>query len=193
MKCIGALPDLVVTDIQAPLNAEGGTEIRVTWTVENLGNGDALPGGWLDRIYLSDDPDPKAEFATTMLLAEVRRDGPLPQGGSYTADHTFTLSPSAEGQYLTVITDDEVEDANFFQLPGFLGQFQEPPEEFFPVLEVFEDNNATTVDTSITPVPANLVVSDFDIPTGLLSGEDFTFSYSVTNIGDRPVWSGTRG
>src|SRR5262249_17754840 len=54
---LGALADLVVTSVQAPATAYGGTAQTITWTVKNQGLADALNGGWGDRVYLSDNPD----------------------------------------------------------------------------------------------------------------------------------------
>ena len=42
---IGSLPDLVVTEVVAPVSASGGDTITISWTVENLGLADADPGG----------------------------------------------------------------------------------------------------------------------------------------------------
>ena len=46
--------------------------------------------------------------------------------------------------------------------------------------------------TSVTPVPADLVVTNVSIPTVNYSGESMTFSYTVENEGSNPVWEGTQ-
>src|SRR5262249_37077708 len=48
-----ATPDLVVSSVLAPTNADEGTLIDVTWTVTNQGQGTA-DGAWVDRVYLQD-------------------------------------------------------------------------------------------------------------------------------------------
>ena len=188
---LGSQPDLVVSSVIAPATAAGGDTITVTWTVDNLGLADADPGGWLDRIYLSDMPDPKNASATTMLLGEMKRDLPLAKGASYTESMEIALSPSATGQYIIVITDDDVPPEPSIDLSGFFPQIP-PAEKYNPVDEVDETNNATAVASQILSYPANLKVVEFDIPDNVYSGEEVTFSYTVENIGTNPVWGGTR-
>ncbi len=187
---IGSQPDLVVSQVVAPPIAKGGDSITVSWTVENRGLIGAEPGGWMDRIYLSDNPNPKAKDAKTMLLGEKKRTLPLAAGASYTDSMTIPLSPSAAGLYIAVITDDEVPTSSGIQLPGFFGS-QTQQEKFNPVTEFNETNNTTAVAATVTAHPANLKVVSFDIPQTNYSGEDVTFSYTVRNIGTAPVWSGT--
>ena len=189
---IGAQPDLIVSEVQVPATATGGDEFTVTWTVANLGLADTLPGGWVDRIYLSDVVDPFAEGATTMLLGEKQRQRPLSLGASYTESLTIELSPSAAGQYIVVVTDDEVEPDTGIELPGFFGAVVPKPESYEPVAEVFEDNNATAVATSIVPAVANLTVTNIDLPSMIDSGEPLTINYTVTNTGSHAVWPGTK-
>ena len=192
IQVLGSLPDLIVSEVISPVSAVGGDAITVTWTVENIGLADAEPGDWLDRVYLSDSPDPRADGAKTLLLAEKKRELPLAEGASYTTSVDVNLSPSAVGQYIIVVTDDELPPEPSIDLSGFFGGLVPPAEKFFPVIEVDETNNATAVATEIVANAANLKVVSFDIPQDKKSGESVTFSYTVENIGDHPVWSGTR-
>ena len=48
------LPDLIVTDIAAPLTADPGSTTSVTWNVRNPG-GQTASGTWKTQIYLSSD------------------------------------------------------------------------------------------------------------------------------------------
>src|SRR5262249_31317550 len=59
------------------------------------------------------------------------------------------------------------------------------------VKEVSETNNWTAVTTNVTPVPADLVVTNVSIPQVNYSGEQMTFTYTVTNEGPNAVWAGT--
>ena len=45
--------------------------------------------------------------------------------------------------------------------------------------------------TNVTPVPAALLVTGFEIPAVNYSGEATTFRYTVTNVGSHPVWPDT--
>ena len=42
--------------LTAPSQAKGGDSVTVKWTVENAGNGVAQPMGWIDTVYLTNDP-----------------------------------------------------------------------------------------------------------------------------------------
>src|SRR5262249_19246874 len=49
----------------------------------------------------------------------------------------------------------------------------------------------TSFATNVTPVPADLVVTNVSIPQVNYSGEQMTFSYTVKNEGQYQVWTGT--
>ncbi len=187
---LGALPDLVVTNVNAPATLDGGSTVTVTWTVKNAGIADAVKGGWGDRVYLSDNPDPKAEGAKTFYLGEVKHDDPLVEGASYTESLTVTLSPSAQGLYWVVLANDSVSPPLGLGIPGVTP----PPnlaDRFTPLKEVDTDNNGRALDTVVTPVPANLKITNVSIPDVNYSGESMTIQYTVINIGSYPVWPGT--
>ena len=177
IQVLAPLPDLVVTQLTAPKQAQGGDNITVSWTVENAGNGVAQPTGWIDTVYLTNDPtDPLDMTATTLTLGSVEHDTLLNPSASYDASLTVELSPSAVGQYIVVYTDAPQD--------GYT-----PPVNV--VAESNENNNLLAVATNITPVPADLVVTNVSIPQTNYSGEQMTFTYTVTNKGQFQVWPGT--
>ncbi len=103
---LAPLPDLVISSVTAPTQAKGGDDITVDWTVENTGNGPAQPTGWIDTVYLTNDPtDPLDQNAITMTLGSVTQNAVLNVGASYNASLNVELSPSAAGQYFVVYTD----------------------------------------------------------------------------------------
>src|SRR5262249_2270311 len=117
---IGALPDLVVTSVTAPPQAPGGTTpFTVRWTGQNQGNADTPRAGWGDRVYLSDNPNPKAPGARTFYLGQVKHLETLAVNASYNAALTVTLAPNAAGQYIVVIADDAVTPPPGISIPGF--------------------------------------------------------------------------
>src|SRR5262249_3798193 len=171
---IGALPDLVVTDIVAPATAVGGTMFTVRWTVQNRGTAAAEPGGWGDRVYLSDRPNPKEQGAHALYLGQVKHEGPLAIDETYSGSLPVQLSPSAGGRYIVVLADDSVSDRPGISLPGLLPP-PPPGEQFTPVKEASETNNARAEGIDVTPVPANLVVTHVEVPQVNYSGESITF------------------
>ena len=174
---LAPLPDLIVTSVTAPAKAQGGDNFTVNWTVENDGNGVAGPTGWIDTVYLTNDPtNPLDPNAITMTLGSVEHDTMLNPDATYNASLTVELSPSAVGQYIVVYTD------------------APQPNLMTPVnlvTESDEDNNLGSTNTDVTPVPADLVVTNVSIPKTNYSGESMTFSYTVTNEGPDQVWAGT--
>ena len=63
------MPDLVVTSVTAPTQAHGGDNITVSWTVQNPSTGVAQPTGWIDTVYLTNNPtNPLDKNATTLTL-----------------------------------------------------------------------------------------------------------------------------
>ncbi len=176
LDIIGVLPDLVVTDITpSTTTASGGDAVSFSVTVENQGTGVA-PGGFLTQVFVTDNADPLADGARSLVLAEFKRDQPLGIGESFTFNTPVTLSPSANGQFFAAYAD----------VPQ-LG-FDDP---FNVVEEVFEDNNATAVAATVTPQLADLVVTDVQFEPTILSGEPTVIRYTVENQGTAPVWTGT--
>ena len=174
---LAPLPDLVVTSMTAPTQATGGDDVTVNWTVANLGNGVAQPIGWIDTVYLTNDPtNPLDKNAITMTLGSVAHTAVLNPNGTYNASLAVELSPSAVGQYFVVYTD--------APQPSVMTPYN-------VVDESNENNNLLSFATDVTPVPADLVVTNVSIPTGNYSGESMTFSYTVENEGPNPVWEGT--
>ena len=178
IQILAPLPDLQVTTVKAPSSAKGGDTITVSWTVANTGTGIAQPSGWLDTVYLTSNPtNPLDPGATTMTLGSVQHNVALNPDESYNASLTVQLSPSAIGKYIVVYTD--------------------APQDNFPtpvdvVKEINENNNSTATPCTVTPIPADLVVTSVSIPQPNYSGEKMTFSYTVTNNGPNAVWSGTQ-
>ncbi len=187
IQVLGALPDLTVTNVTGPAQVQAGTPVTITWTVENVGLADALQGGWGDRVYLSDIPDPNFDPFTpspdTFYLGQVAEDDPLARFATYTASLTVTLSPSAQGLYWVVIAN---------SAPPTPSGDTDPADQFTPLDEQTLANNTGSRATNVTPVPANLVVTNVSIPAVNFSGESMTFSYTVTNEGQYPVWTGTQ-
>ena len=69
----------------------------------------------------------------------------------------------------------------------------DPAKQFIPLKEITKANNTGSLATNVTPVPANLKVTNISIPVGqLFRRELMTFSYTVTNVGSYPVWAGTQ-
>ncbi len=158
-QIIVRLPDLKVTTITAPSNANWQDTIAVNWTVKNIGDGSAN-AKWSDAIYLSADQILNA--GDTLLLSEsISSQSPLAVAATYvlTRNVTIPAGRATGAQYLLVITDRENQqvDAN-------------------------RSNNTLALPISIAA--PDLVVTGLTWqPTPVRDGQLLTFSASIKNDG----------
>ena len=173
MKILGITPpDLVVSSVIAPSTAQAAGSYSFSYTVQN--RGDAFEGGWTDKVWLMDNPDP-TQAKVYWLLGEFKQQRTLGNRESYSVSQTVDLGPSVNGAYLVVQTD-----ANY----SYTGRND--------VTEVAEDNNVNRAASNVTNAPADLRVTNVTtLPTNY-SGEDTTVTWTVQNFGGA-VWSGTKG
>ncbi len=153
--------DLTVSNVTIPATATSGWDVPVSWTVTNTGT----PTGNVsitDSIYLSYDRvfDPQ----TDVLLGSVTRGANLSDGGSYNANHDFTLKAGLAGTFYVIVRT----NANRF------------------VLEINTTNNifisARPVMIELAPL-TDLVAGVVTIPENALAGQEITLTYRVTNQG----------
>lgn len=163
-------PDLVVTSIAHPSDVYSGNEIPLTWTVSNRGEVVA-DGTWVDKIYLSQD----SSFSTnnSVLLGAYQHTGRLLPDSSYQGSAQVTVPISCTGDY-------------------FIYVFTDQPDFVFE--GIAEDNNvgqsSQTMHVILSPYP-DLVVTNIDVPAMLLSNEQYTIHYTVTNTGYGPTYLNT--
>lgn len=163
------LPDLVVSDISAPLEALSGQDIPISWTITNQGSGDAV-GTFRDQLFLSSD----AFVGSDQFFGEFELTGTIPAGGSITRTQTITL-PINLGTDRYVIVRTDIDD-QIFEFDG-------------------EANNVTVddvpIDIELAPFP-NLQVAEVIAPPSAFSGQDVTVEWIVTNVGtgatSAPTW-----
>jgi subtilase family serine protease len=93
-------PDLVVSDIAAPLTALAGSRIDISWTVLNDGTTDA-DGRWVDRVMLREAGKPDG---TSIELGQFTYSSPLQAGKFYTRSEQFSLPSTLQGLFQVVVT-----------------------------------------------------------------------------------------
>src|SRR5262249_53060384 len=140
-------PDLIVTSVTPPAQALAGAPYTVTWTVNNKGKGGAT-GAWVDDGWLTDDPNIVPNLSNSPRLGSVAHDGGLDSRGTYIGTLTVTLSPSAHGQYVVIVTDAGL-----------------------AVSEDDETNNQGSGASQVTAVPSDLVVTSVEVLPDNRSGE----------------------
>ena len=164
-----ALPDLVVTDIRAPIEALSGQEVELTWTVRNQGGAD-FTGTHRDQVFLSAD----AAAGNDQFFNNFDFTGTIPAGGAITRVQRITLPINLEGGRYVVVRTDAADAA--FEHAG-------------------ESNNVTVDDAAVavrlSPLP-NLRVAAVTPPPTAFSGQQTVVEWVVTNVGtgptSAPVW-----
>ncbi|MCB1964701.1 MAG: hypothetical protein KDI64_01260, partial [Candidatus Accumulibacter sp.] len=188
-------PDPVVTTVAPQASAVGGDDFSVQWTVQNKGTSATEDSVLFDQVYLSDKPvfvPPLGgqNVGNQWFLGSVEHDGVLAASGSYTAQHTFKLSPEISGRYVIVVTNtggtviDPGKDPRFSVAVGTY---------FAPTWEgPYTDDNVAAAATHVTPLPpADLLVTSVTAQVPNHSGETTSVSWTVENVG-AAAWSGTR-
>ncbi|MCA2813573.1 MAG: hypothetical protein IM477_13910, partial [Microcystis sp. M090S1] len=162
-------PDLVVSDITAPVESLSGQPIDINWTVKNQGAATA-EGTWYDYVYLVN-----TATSATQYVGIFEYSGSLAAGASLNRTQSYSVPLSLTGNYRVVVTTD------------FYGQVAEGTQN--------ESNNTTTDDRPISlqlaPVP-NLQVTGVTAPSTAFSSQETVVQWTVKNVGtgatNAPVW-----
>jgi len=161
-------PDLMVTNVVAPLVAFSGQLSDLAWTIANNGAGGtrAAETQWVDQVYLSTD---NTFSAGDTLLGQFAHTGGLAVGASYNASGQVRLPIGVSGDYYFIVRTDSSD------------QVYE---------DAFEANN-TGADTSTTQVllapPPDLHVTSLTVPATGTAGRTLAIDYEVTNEGAEPT------
>ncbi|NLX56992.1 MAG: S8 family serine peptidase [Planctomycetaceae bacterium] len=163
------LPDLVVSDIDAPIEGLSGQNIQYSWTVTNQGSGPAT-GTWHDRVLLSTD----VNLGSDLHLGDFSFTGTIAAGESITRTQTYTLPIAMEGDRWFIVQTDVSKQ----------------------LFEHANDTNNTLVDdvpmhVQLSPFP-NLQVTEVIPPAEAFSSQQAVVEWVVTNNGtgstSAPVW-----
>ncbi|MBD2169240.1 DUF4114 domain-containing protein [Calothrix membranacea FACHB-236] len=158
-------PDLEITTATAPVSADLGETIELSWTVANQGDA-AATADWYDSVYLSTDAkfDISDTYLTTPLAAE---NTPLAAGADYTTTQNITIPNNivTGSYYLLFVTD------KYF---NYYDNRQ---------IEADETNNVKAVPIQLGALDVDLVVSDVSAPIEALTGQEIEIAWTVTNQG----------
>ena len=163
------LPDLIVSNILAPLDALAGGDITITWTIRNQGS--AISGPWSDSLFLSTNGGSN----TDVSLGNFAFEGTLAAGASVTRTQVFRLDERYDGPRTVVVFTDA-------------GQQVDETHQYQGNNRTFDD---TTIRVTFPPLP-NLQVTALTPPTDPTSGSETIVSWVVTNNGtgatSAPIW-----
>jgi len=185
---LGAVADLVVTQVVAPPTALSSETIAVSWTVLNDGGGRTDATQWWDTVFLSDD----AVFDFTVLgggnirvldqpLARFLRTGALEADSSYSRTEQVTLPAYFGGtHYLFVASDLSAT------------QVDQAVSERGAVFEDQHELNATAAEaTEVTQqLPPDLTVDGLTSSGAAFSGGGLQVTYTVGNHGFNATGAG---
>ena len=177
------LPDLIVSNVQAPAAANSGQTISIDWTVTNIGPGNTTTSQrWTDAVFLSFDSLPAfnispavnppawsaLSFPVRPLLVGTRSNvTALDSGQSYTNSISFTL-PRNYNQPLFVHVV-----ANY------------PNSAAAPVQMDYKNDTAhlpQQIAVTLSPAP-DLRVDTVFTPASTFSGNAINVTYKVHNYG----------
>ena len=171
--------DLQVDEVVIPTHVGYGERLEVSYTVSNQG-GDTTGSDaqWYDNIYLSRDE--YLDTSADRYLGRFRHSGGLAAGGNYSRRIEVYVPIDMLGAYYVFVVTDPAS-------AGGRGQVIEGD---------FERNNATAGPEQVVidvPPPTDLEVIEVSVPlhgpdgpdSALLSGDAFSFSWTVANLGGR--------
>jgi methionine-rich copper-binding protein CopC len=167
---LGPVPDLKVTAIDAPTDANASQPITINWTVTNQGDDPTETNGyqdWYDAVYLSTDKifDVNSDIA----LGYRYHVGSLGIGQSYSQTLTGNVPPGLSGPYYAFVVTDR--GNNIYERSGEL-------------------NNATfdtvPVQVHLLP-PADLVAGSLVVPANSRPGQTVDITYTVSNNSTEPA------
>ncbi len=178
-------PDLVTQSVTAPTDAFDRNNVTIRWKVANLGVGPTDPGSWNDSIWLTKEKGRPSSLRGDILLGVVGRNGVLQVGQSYEATATLAIPPGTRGAYFVTVFSDSSD-----------GVYEEAFETNLnpDVPNDLDSSNLRSVPINILlSPPADLVVSNVDVPSAARGGKDVTVSWTVSNRGavvtDRDRWA----
>lgn len=155
------LPDLIVTQVAAPVSTFSGQSISVNWSVKNAGNASTGIANWIDKIYLSTDSTLDNGDA---YLGELAYNGILNPDSTYGTGKGFTIPNFIQGTYYAIVHTDA---SNYI--------FE----------HAFDQNNTDVsgpIDVILTP-PPDLVVTSVLAPDTISNAQKFLLKWSVSNLG----------
>lgn len=179
------LPDLVVSDVQAPATATSGQTVTVSWKVTNIGPGKTLQNQyWRDGVYFALDTVPYVNFngspnwnpsswssltanGRPLLLGYKDRPSSLDSGQFYTNSINFTLPLG-------------------YNFPVYVYVISPNNHPNGPILQASVLNDTArapnTINITQAPTP-DLRTDSVFVPTPTFSGSVVNLTYKVKNYG----------
>ncbi len=153
--------DLTVFEAVAPSTVSTAESFSYSFRINNIGAGESNVSDWVDRVYLSANPN--ALDGNAILLKTHNHHGKVYAGGYYMVNETLSLPAgvTSGNYYLYVHTD--ADNA---------------------VFEYLYDNNNVTHSSVIEVTQPDLQVTQITAPEQITAGYPMNLSYTLTNSGN---------
>lgn len=166
---IPPLPDIRVSNVQAPETGIGGQPILISWTVTNHGNG-STPSNestWSDAIYISRD---NVLGGDDRFVVARPRSGVMAPNGTYTvSDYSVVLPGDAFGNYFVFVQTDAYDQLYEFTANGNNSDY---------------DATAPGSPMNVLGTPPDLtVLSPITAPANEQAGRQINVQFTVRNQG----------
>ncbi len=165
---LGAVPDLIVESVDAPIFGVGGQLFNLSWTVKNTG-ADTGYRSWYDAVYLSRDQN--FDRNDDIYLDYRYHVGDLKTGESYTQNQLFKIPDGLSGPFYVFVATDA--GNNIYERSG-------------------EGNNRNYDGYSMQvnlATPIDLKIGAITIPANAVPGQNISISYTVTTDTTTPFGS----
>ncbi|MGA2035934.1 MAG: CARDB domain-containing protein, partial [Thermoguttaceae bacterium] len=156
-------PDLAPTQVSGPSTANAGDGVDVSWTVQNVGPGDAA-GAWVDSLQLKE-----VGGIRTFALGSFTFSNPLQAGKSYTRTEHVQLPVNVQGIFQYVLTTN-ASNSLFENGATANNTFADP-----------------TVLTLALPANPDLQVLSVTAPSNAQAGGTVSLNFTVINQGTVPA------
>ncbi|WDI41488.1 Calx-beta domain-containing protein [Bremerella sp. P1] len=180
--------DLRITTVTATNNPQPGQPITVDWTVRNDSPVPTNSTIWFDEVYLSTDYqiDP---FDT--LLTTVQRGNPLGPNEEYSVSRSVTLPEDLSGRFFILVRTDSTDLVveGDFEGNNLRVTSATIPEGVDPSEDPVDPGDPDPPDPPVGNIeiieldPPDLTVTSVDAPASVKSGQDFSVSWMVQNVG----------
>lgn len=157
--------DLIVTQVQAPANANNNENILVKWHTENAGGSSTGNNRWYDYVYISNVIPFNSNSA--VYLGAVSHADSLAPGDGYDAQQNVTIPSNISGNYYIYVLAD-----------GGRSVYE----------NVYENNNASQGNLLRVRTP-DLIVTTVSIPVQDSSGKTIPVNWAIKNIDSGKIYN----
>ncbi|MBD2531279.1 putative Ig domain-containing protein [Nostoc flagelliforme FACHB-838] len=156
---------MLVSSVTTPETGENSKSLRINWTVINQGIGDTAVNSWTDRIIASKDNI--LGNSDDIALQDFSRNGLLNVGGSYSRNELITITFSFGGDY------------NLFVVTDYNQNVYEATQE--------NNNSSAAIPLDVIRKTPDLQVTQINVSTTATSGQPFTVTWKVENLGENTI------